>query len=95
MDALTAAIRTALSVPDVADALRGRPGLQDQLANVLEKNIRHQCGGTFYLARRASREQVQERNARMREQFNGNNLQEVARAFGLNPRTARRYVTGK
>lgn len=89
MDALTAAIRASLNTTELAS------GLRDQLAQTLERNIRHQCGGTTYLARRASREQIQERNAQLRQEFNGRNLEEVAKRHGLNARTVRRYVTGK
>lgn len=95
MDSLTAAIhRGLLAAPGADRLLAGQPSALTGLVQSLERSIRQQLGGAnVYVAKHASREQLRERDERMRCQFTGNNLDQLASQYGMTERHARRVLT--
>lgn len=97
MDQLKAAISQSLSDPAVADKLRALGAdAVPALSASLERAMRANCGGqAMYIARRASRETLQERDAQLRQDFTGRNLAELTQRHGLSTRHARRILAHK
>jgi len=77
---LTDALRQAVRRPEVIDAL----------CSSLEAQLREQLGGAdVYVGKRPSRH---DRDARIRELFNGSNYDHIAKVEGISARQVRRIL---
>jgi Mor family transcriptional regulator len=86
-DPLDTAIRQAVRHPRVIEAFT--TALEAQMRATFQQQL---GGAPLYIAKRASRTTLEVRNERIRSAFHGDNLDQVAREYGLHPRHVRRIV---
>ena len=70
--------------------------MTDMMAVEIERQLRGIAGGdTLYIPKTTSRDDIEARNAIIRAQFNGRNIDDLARRFALTARQIRRIVRAR